>query len=1749
MLKGFWIRSSALASKIRGKRSSSRVRKLVEATSGIHSNAYNFLSAVNAGVDPRTGMYSCSISLPGVAANNLCGPTVGLSLGFSALNPVNAGFGIGWSLVTTRYDVSRDRLSLSTGESFRVDTFVAGKATFKDRKLRSFDLFRNGLDGYIIVHRSGMSEWLVVIPGSEGVAVLYEVRSPEGYVVTLTQVAANGIVQLQSVSDGTQRVLLALDYQIAQTSLVLHPDAEQSGVFTFHIGNDRLERLALPDGYGDGWVFGYEALRVSSPRSKPGLWQTVLSWLGLGERGRAEIDLLLLKSTTVPTGGYEEVDYVLEGHALPGGANRPLTHMPVVVECRRDPRHEQPVMRTRYSYSDRNYFGFGALNDWLDDEDNLYRVVMPPGQRYEYSSTETSYDGVEAVRTVERTFNRFHLLTSERASQDGCVKEVVTAYDENPATSFENQTSTCQLPVEVRTLYYREGRREDAREDVETYAYDTDGNRLAHRDADGAQETFTYYLRDGEDGCPRDPLGFVRCVKQKRVAPPDGTEGAVRVTRHRYDVMPSLFNGGSAHLVSVYEAIHHELAGRVDPVPLSEATQRFVTDGGADHGRLCHAVARVGGVDVTTEYAYVNGTTEADANGVDEPVLIVVETRTASTGKEDALSYMTRSACSLYSGATVMGERPDGVVTRSAYDALGRIAKQSLGEGTPFAAAATVRHALSHGKSWQEECSVTGVRVRTELDGLGRAIRRVAVDWLGDGNEQEIWSAGFDAFGRVSSETTTDYAVPLASGDWGELAATTRYTYDGWGNCAETVGPDGVVAHVQVDPIVRTEESWSEAPGSGELVGRLHTTYGKDGLPARIERRTPQGAPQWWLNRAYDGWGRRVSETESAPDMPDKVTLHRYDDFDRRIESTLPDGSVIYRRYASYSDEELVEAIGVRHTPPGATAEVDTELGQQAFDGLGRRVLFRSGTRETRYVYSTSRSSEPDEIHLPSGETLFCTYERQLGHLPTSIADRAKSVECRFDYHPLLGQLTSASNALGRQEVEYFPTGQIKRECFLYGIEGKAREAIYAYTKLGLTASFTSVDGESHTVRYDELGRVATISNGTLITAFAYDDFSRTRQVRTETVDGERSMDVSLAYDAYGREVERTLVARTGSVAQSQTITHSYTSADKLRMRRWVTSEGTREESYDYDIRGRLVGYDSTGTHAPQDPSGAAIASQRFSFDALDNMLTLQTSFVDEGFPSRISAFHHAASDPTQLIRIEHVQGDTASTVLLDYDACGNLTYDECQRELTYDAMGRLARWKQGSAWQDYRYDSLDRVGAIDTPASTRFRYYRGGQVAWEDGGATSSSFHVAGGIPVAQSRLDAGGRQTVLLGSDAQGSIVSEAGMFLAAPAYLIYGYRPDDVGGSDIAYAGELKEREVGWYLMASYRVYNPILMRFHSPDVNSPFGHGGLNAYAYVSGDPVNRVDPSGEGFMDWLPLLIGAVGTAIGVGLSFGTLAPAAAALWAGAAVSLSQAAAVVSTGLGVLSVATTAGSIALHKSGNDAAGSVLGWMSAGYGIGSAVTGVASVPAIGRAVSSRMNKVQGAYRSVGVRVGNWQYKLQHAGGMNSKSALIGTRGVPRGQAEVELAVEAVEDVARARPRSAAMAIPGSSGGSRSPGVGQLSSDQSFSEGMARFFPGGIGNEVDHLAVLMEARGRTTGMFAVRHLRKAGITDSNLIDRLENVRLPNPTTYARDRLQGAVGHFRRFTREGRSEFLDRSIYELELARQGVPPRAPAA
>ncbi|MCK1791117.1 RHS repeat-associated core domain-containing protein [Pseudomonas violetae] len=64
-------------------------------------------------------------------------------------------------------------------------------------------------------------------------------------------------------------------------------------------------------------------------------------------------------------------------------------------------------------------------------------------------------------------------------------------------------------------------------------------------------------------------------------------------------------------------------------------------------------------------------------------------------------------------------------------------------------------------------------------------------------------------------------------------------------------------------------------------------------------------------------------------------------------------------------------------------------------------------------------------------------------------------------------------------------------------------------------------------------------------------------------------------------------------------------------------------------------------------------------------------------------------------------------------------------------------------------------------------------------------------------------------------------------------------------LGFKGERSDPVTGHYhLGKGYRQFNPVLMRFNTPDSGSPLGKGGINDYVFCGADPINRSDPSGH-----------------------------------------------------------------------------------------------------------------------------------------------------------------------------------------------------------------------------------------------------------------------------------------------------------------
>ncbi|MFJ7883169.1 RHS repeat-associated core domain-containing protein [Pseudomonas sp. NPDC096917] len=165
-----------------------------------------------------------------------------------------------------------------------------------------------------------------------------------------------------------------------------------------------------------------------------------------------------------------------------------------------------------------------------------------------------------------------------------------------------------------------------------------------------------------------------------------------------------------------------------------------------------------------------------------------------------------------------------------------------------------------------------------------------------------------------------------------------------------------------------------------------------------------------------------------------------------------------------------------------------------------------------------------------------------------------------------------------------------------------------------------------------------------------------------------------------------------------------------------------------------------------------------------------------------------------------------------------------------------------------YSYDPLNRLKSclLDSqPIGQRF--YCADKLATEVQGTTTYSLLQNDKHRLAQYCQRGVDYEVSLLATDFQASVTqvinrSQRSTF----AYSLYGHPSGQSGlASLLGFNGERYEPLTGHYLLGNgLRAFNPVLMRFNSPDPMSPFEEGGINAYAYCKNDPVNWNDPSGN-----------------------------------------------------------------------------------------------------------------------------------------------------------------------------------------------------------------------------------------------------------------------------------------------------------------
>jgi RHS repeat-associated protein len=1379
----------------------------------VHSQAFNFRSYVESGVDPRTGQYTLSLSLPEVKSHALAGPALPLQLAFNPMNTRDGGFGLGWSLNLTEYAPQTRFLSLGTGESFMVSG-TSDPLTIEEQKLESFHFHALGPDQYRVVHRTGGVEILRADSIDGKVLALPEqVVGADGRTLELEYVVFRGVRRLESVSDPTG-VLLKInrDETADEVEILFYPGRGADGGalarFVLELdSDDRVTRVVLPTDEPASWRLAYEPIR----------------------------GIHCLSEVWTPTGGHEIITYGDRndpGHAFPGGA---LPALPRVTTHVVEPGFGQPPMEVRYTYSNENFLGHGALDSWNDDGlDNLYQVTSIT---FKYTSTQQLWSDGVMQREVKRTYNRFHLMTEEATTQGNNRKRVFTEYhadhEDNLYLQFKDQPPYCQLPMRITTYWEKANDGTQQRTEVAETWFDDDGNLTEQINPDGTREVLTYYEKEGEPGlCPQDPEGFKRSVRSRTAHPAASTYGSAPTLRTDYQYislapLPGPHN--RSFLMESLQILSEEGGAELQRV---ETTYYNAPTDTLQHGRPKVVTETMNNLPTVTDHRYAT----LDSTRAGARVLQVIETVTGFDGTHRAITQEH----SLLNGEPLLVQDDNGVEIRYRYDALGRVTDETVAPDTEYVATRTYAYHLVDGtdedQPWQLLSDVKRVQTRSWFDGAARTVKEERQDVdaaVANGQNpknaafRSTYLAKYNGLGELIEETDIDWLETV------DRPLVSAYGYDDWGERVSTKRPDSVVEWDVLDPISTpadpgpTRRSWL-VDTAGTAGGVVQTWLDAFDEPVRIERFDAKGASISEETQHRDGLGRLVEHIDAR----DQPTKYRYDAFDRTIQTDLPpSNAVVTRSYAPHSAEDLPITIAVNNV----------ELGTQAFDGLDRRVEATTGGRLRAFEYEGSKA-RPSKVITPARKTIGYTYVEPLGE--EVVARQLDSGAASYTYDPENSRLTGCDEqGIGLQR-EYFSTGEVKRETRQYADGGADQVADYRYSLRGRLLGTTMLDS-TQVNTYDGAGRIALARLDTTETTFSYDRFGRLEKTVSNDREGSSTLTITIEYDDLGREILRTFDAN-GEVRKLE---QTYHPDDALATR--VLTEGgvvLRNEGFHYDPRGRLLRHTCAGTELPQDAYGKTFTQQVFTSDAMDNITRVVTTWNESGSNVNDTAtFHYEGDDPVQLTRITHSHSDYPAEIVLDYDPDGNLIVDEQGRSLTYDALGRLI--DVGAlghlAAATYRFDALDVLAERSEGGRNERRYYVDGTLTARVEDGQRSHYLRAEGHILAEhiTGTDAG---TVLLATDRSNTVLGEVRPGAEQHvAYTAYGFPGRGPLWTDVAYNGELHETGTGWQLLGNgYRAYNPVLQRFHSADDLSPFARGGINAYAYCGNNPVNLIDPSGH-----------------------------------------------------------------------------------------------------------------------------------------------------------------------------------------------------------------------------------------------------------------------------------------------------------------
>ncbi|MCC6329082.1 MAG: RHS repeat protein [Acidobacteria bacterium] len=618
---------------------------------------------------------------------------------------------------------------------------------------------------------------------------------------------------------------------------------------------------------------------------------------------------------------------------------------------------------------------------------------------------------------------------------------------------------------------------------------------------------------------------------------------------------------------------------------------------------------------------------------------------------------------------------------------------------------------------------------------------------------------------------------------------------------------------------------------------------------------------------------------ESVTDERGKVTNYEFDPQRRLTKITDPLGHIKQFGYDAMSNmTSYTDPLGKvttyepddfdrlkKITYPAATSGGTALFEQYQYDKLGRVTKYTdTAGRETNYAYNdTTRTNT-----VTNAEAEVTTTKYDPRFQTTEVKD-AINQTYTFAYDPL-GRLLSQTRAGGTMTFEYDEVGNRKKRTDYAGrVTNYTYDNLNRLTKISYgdpVASGAPPNAEA-TYGFDDLSRLTSATNEAGTVGFTYDNRNR---LKTETdvfghlleygydaasnrtqlkLDG--SVHTAYVYDDANR-----LTTLTDEVGQN--FTFGYDIADRMTSR---TMPNGITSTFEYDGMSRLTRlkhqsltatlFDNQYLYntANQISQITGLANTRvFGYDLVDRLKTVSTngtqteSYAFDDVGNR-TASHLSATYGYQSGKFNQLA--STATATMQYDANGNIIRKSEGSQFwryVWDQENRLTEAATRKQKVRYKYDALGRRVERNFGFKERTKFTHDGlDVVMDDDNNTGLTKYQNGlGIDDKLKFSNAGASSYFL--QDHLGSTLGLSNSAASVNSSASY----DSFGNAtgNLATRYQFTGREYDSFTGQHYyraRFYDANLGRFISEDPIS-LG-GGINPFAYVGNNSMNRTDPSG------------------------------------------------------------------------------------------------------------------------------------------------------------------------------------------------------------------------------------------------------------------------------------------------------------------